>query len=143
MSQMKIDEAEIEKNKAIRENDEMFYNKGFVEGIACAYHTVSKHGDGKMVGEFRKRWHKFLEQAGYDIEEEKLMTEGEAILKARDICNKETETVCYCGKLNTVFHADTCIKFQGKVLFYAQEILLYDDYLKDFVNGRRKNDTTN
>lgn len=51
------------------------------------------------------------------------MTEYEARQKAIDRCDDETPLKCYCGRLATGLHTNSCRKFQAKVARYTKEIL--------------------
>lgn len=47
----------------------------------------------------------------------------EARQKAIERCDDETPIKCYCGRLATGLHTNSCKKFQAKVDKYTKEIL--------------------
>lgn len=47
----------------------------------------------------------------------------EARQKAIERCDEETPLKCYCGRLATGLHTNSCKKFQAKVDKYTREIL--------------------
>lgn len=59
----------------------------------------------------------------------KIMIEYEARKKAIEKCDNETPLKCYCGRLATGLHTNSCRKFQAKVSRYTKEILKNEDRL--------------
>jgi hypothetical protein len=49
--------------------------------------------------------------------------------QAVDICDSETPTMCYCGRLATGFHTQQCRKFESKVRKQIEK--LYNESLKE------------
>lgn len=55
------------------------------------------------------------------------MTEYEARQKAIEKCDDETPYVCYCGRLATGLHTQSCSKFCEKVDRYTKQFLEKED----------------
>lgn len=51
------------------------------------------------------------------------MTEYEARKKAIQKCDDETPMLCYCGRLATGLHTQSCSKFRKKVDIYTRQFL--------------------